>query len=126
MVRRFGCAALGIGSWTGDTAAGADFLQAVKTIYTDAWLVPVGVTDDSATATACTISAHCIGDSFKIIQRGDADVMICGGTEACITLGTVKAWEAIRVMADDTCRPFSKGRRGLVGTLWSYAHQDPV
>jgi nodulation protein E len=41
-------------------------------------------------------------------------VALAGGTEACITVGTVKAWEAMRVMADDTCRPFSKGRRGLV------------
>src|SRR5581483_2907065 len=40
---------------------------------------------NSATATACTSSAHAIGDSFKIIQRGDADVMICGGAEAAVT-----------------------------------------
>lgn len=40
---------------------------------------------NSATATACTTSAHAIGDSFKIIQRGDAEVMICGGAEACVT-----------------------------------------
>ena len=38
---------------------------------------------NSATATACSASAHAIGDSFKIIQRGDADIMICGGAEAC-------------------------------------------
>ncbi|MDA2914904.1 beta-ketoacyl-[acyl-carrier-protein] synthase II, partial [Acidobacteriia bacterium AH_259_A11_L15] len=40
---------------------------------------------NSATATACSASAHAIGDSFKIIARGDADAMICGGTEAAIT-----------------------------------------
>ena len=49
-----------------------------------------------------------------LLQSGVADVALAGGTEACITVSTVKAWEAMRVLADDTCRPFSKGRRGLV------------
>src|SRR5258708_32690294 len=40
---------------------------------------------NSATATACTTSAHSIGDSYRLIQHGYADAMICGGTEACIT-----------------------------------------
>ena len=43
-----------------------------------------------------------------------ADVAVAGASEACLTLGMVKAWEAMRVLADDTCRPFSKQRRGLV------------
>ncbi len=51
---------------------------------------------NSATATACTTSAHSIGDSFKIIQRGDADVMICGGAEACITPMGVGGFAAMR------------------------------
>ncbi len=51
---------------------------------------------NSATATACTTSAHSIGDSFKIIQRDDADVMICGGTEAVITPLGVGGFAAMR------------------------------
>jgi nodulation protein E len=49
-----------------------------------------------------------------LLQSGAADVALAGGTEACFTLSTIKAWEAMRVLADDTCRPFSRGRRGLV------------
>lgn len=67
-----------------------------------------------AVASACASSNHALGQALMLLQTGNADVALAGGVEACITLGTVKAWEAMRVMADDTCRPFSKGRRGLV------------
>jgi 3-oxoacyl-[acyl-carrier-protein] synthase II len=75
---------------------------------------------NSATATACTTSAHSIGDSFKIIQRGDADVMICGGTEACITpmgIGGFAAMRALSQRNDDPAhasRPFDRDRDGFV------------
>ncbi len=67
-----------------------------------------------AVASACASSNHALGQALMLLQTGTADVALAGGVEACITVGTVKAWEAMRVMADDTCRPFSKGRRGLV------------
>ena len=67
-----------------------------------------------AVASACASSNHAIGQALMLLQSGVADVALAGGTEACITVSTVKAWEAMRVLADDTCRPFSKGRRGLV------------
>jgi nodulation protein E len=49
-----------------------------------------------------------------MIRAGLVDAAVVGGTEACITLGTLRAWEAMRVLSPDTCRPFSAGRRGLV------------
>lgn len=67
-----------------------------------------------AVASACASSNHAIAQAQMLLQTGAADVALTGGAEACITVGTVKAWEAMRVMADDTCRPFSKGRKGLV------------
>jgi nodulation protein E len=67
-----------------------------------------------AVASACASSNHAIGQALLLLQTGQAEVALAGGAEACITLGTVKAWEAMRVLADDTCRPFSAGRRGLV------------
>ncbi len=75
---------------------------------------------NSATATACTTSAHSIGDSFKIIQRGDADAMICGGTEACITpmgVGGFAAMRALSTRNDDpehASRPWDHDRDGFV------------
>ncbi len=67
-----------------------------------------------AVASACASSNHAVAQALMLLQSGVADVALTGGVEACITVGTVKAWEAMRVMADDTCRPFSKGRKGLV------------
>jgi 3-oxoacyl-[acyl-carrier-protein] synthase II len=75
---------------------------------------------NSATATACTTGAHCVGDSFKIIQRGDADAMICGGTEAAITpmgIGGFAAMRALSQRNDDparSSRPWEKHRDGFV------------
>jgi 3-oxoacyl-[acyl-carrier-protein] synthase II len=75
---------------------------------------------NSATATACTTSAHSIGDSFRLIQRGDADVMICGGSEACITpmgVGGFAAMRALSTRNDEpqrASRPWDKDRDGFV------------
>ena len=75
---------------------------------------------NSATATACTTSAHSIGDSFRIIQRGEADVMICGGTEACITpmgIGGFAAMRALSTRNDEperASRPWDRDRDGFV------------
>src|SRR5262245_29932072 len=75
---------------------------------------------NSATATACSTGAHAIGDSFKIIQRGDAVAMICGGSEGAITPMSVGGFAAMRALStrnDDpprASRPFDKDRDGFV------------
>ncbi|HEX8473615.1 MAG TPA: beta-ketoacyl-ACP synthase II [Pyrinomonadaceae bacterium] len=75
---------------------------------------------NSATATACSAGAHAIGDSFKIIQRGDADVMICGGAESAITPMSVAGFAAMRALStrnDDpthASRPFERDRDGFI------------
>ena len=75
---------------------------------------------NSATATACSASAHAIGDSFKIIERGAADMMICGGTEATITpmgVGGFASMKALSTRNDDPAtasRPFDLDRDGFI------------
>jgi 3-oxoacyl-[acyl-carrier-protein] synthase II len=75
---------------------------------------------NSATATACSASAHAIGDSFKIIERGAAEMMICGGTEATITpmgIGGFASMKALSTRNDDpshASRPFDAQRDGFV------------
>ncbi len=75
---------------------------------------------NSATCTACSSSAHAVGDSFRLIQRGDADVMICGGSEAAITPMGVGGFAAMRALSTRNdaparaSRPFDKLRDGFV------------
>ena len=75
---------------------------------------------NSATATACSASAHAVGDSFKIIERGAAEMMICGGTEATITpmgIGGFASMRALSTRNDDPAhasRPFDANRDGFV------------
>jgi nodulation protein E len=63
---------------------------------------------------ACSSATHAIGLAFQMVRAGIAEAAVAGGAEACINLGTLKGWEGLRVMANDTCRPFSKDRKGLV------------
>jgi nodulation protein E len=65
-------------------------------------------------STACSSSNHAIGQAFWMVRSGAAEMAITGGSEAVFSLGFLKAWEAMRVVSPDTCRPFSKDRRGLI------------
>lgn len=65
-------------------------------------------------ASACASSNHAFAQAAMMIRAGIVDSAVVGGTEACITLGVMLAWEAMRVLAPDACRPFSANRRGLV------------
>lgn len=67
-----------------------------------------------AVVSACASANHAMSQAFEMVRSGRADVAVTGGSEACITVPCVKAWEAVRVTADDTCRPFCKQRRGMV------------
>jgi nodulation protein E len=65
-------------------------------------------------STACSSSNHAIGQAFWMVRSGAVEMAIAGGSEAFFSLGFLKAWEAMRVVSPDTCRPFSKDRRGLI------------
>jgi len=73
-----------------------------------------------APTTACSSGAHAIGEAARMIERGDADFMLTGGSDAPITYGVLRCWEGMRVLApegDDAtraCRPFSRDRQGIV------------
>ena len=74
-----------------------------------------GLTGPSfAVVSACASANHAMAQAFEMVRSGKVDFALTGGAEACITVTTVKAWEAVRVTADDTCRPFCKQRRGMV------------
>lgn len=67
-----------------------------------------------AISSACASSNHAIAQAALLVRHGVADVAIAGGAEAAFTLSGIRAWEAMRVADDDTCRPFCAQRRGLV------------
>ncbi len=65
-------------------------------------------------STACSSSSHAIGQAFWMVRSGIIDLAITGGSEAMFSMGILKAWEAMRVVSPDTCRPFSRDRNGLI------------
>ena len=65
-------------------------------------------------ATACASSNHAMGQAFNMVRCGMAEVMVTGGSEAMLCFGGIKAWEGLRVMSRDACRPFSANRNGMV------------
>jgi nodulation protein E len=74
-----------------------------------------GITGPAYTiSTACASSTHAVGQAFWLVRQGAAEVAVTGGSEAPFSLGHLKAWEALRVVSPDTCRPFSKDRRGMI------------
>ena len=66
------------------------------------------------TSTACSSANHAIGNAFWLVRQGALDAAITGGSEAGFVSGHLRAWESMRVVAADTCRPFSKQRTGMI------------
>ena len=74
-----------------------------------------GITGPSFTiSTACSSAGHAIGQAFWMVRSGVTDLAITGGSEAPFSFGILKAWEAMRVVSPETCRPFDKDRRGMI------------
>ena len=65
-------------------------------------------------STACASGNHAIGNAFWMVRNGISDLAITGGSETPFSFGYLKAWEAIRVVSPETCRPFSKNRQGII------------
>lgn len=65
-------------------------------------------------ATACASSNHAMGQAFQMVRSGASRVMLTGGSESMLCFGGIKAWEGLRVMSNDACRPFSRNRNGMV------------
>jgi nodulation protein E len=65
-------------------------------------------------STACSSSNHAIGQAFHLVRSGAVEAALTGGTESVLCFGGMKAWEGLRVMSSDACRPFSKTRNGMV------------
>jgi nodulation protein E len=65
-------------------------------------------------STACSSANHAIGQAFWMVRNGQVKLALTGGSEAPFSFGILKAWEAMRVVSPDTCRPFCQGRQGLI------------
>ncbi len=75
----------------------------------------LGITGPTfAVSSACASATHAIGQAFQMIRCGAVTCAMTGGTDACITPGVLRGWEALRILAADTCRPFSRDRTGMV------------
>ncbi|HEV7257954.1 MAG TPA: beta-ketoacyl-[acyl-carrier-protein] synthase family protein [Bosea sp. (in: a-proteobacteria)] len=66
------------------------------------------------TSSACASSNHAIGTALQFLRAGLADIIVAGGTEAPLTVGTLHAWDSMKIMSRTACRPFAAGRDGLV------------
>ena len=74
-----------------------------------------GITGPAFTlSTACSSANHAIGQAFWMVRQGLVEVAVTGGSEAPLSYANLKAWEAMRVVSPDTCRPFSKNRSGMI------------
>ncbi len=74
-----------------------------------------GIVGPSLTiSTACSSAGHAIGQAYWMVRSGVSELAICGGSEAPFSFGILKAWEAMRVVSPDACRPFSKDRHGMI------------
>lgn len=84
--------------------AGASHIAMDTGITGPAWTV----------STACSSSNHALGQAYWLVRDGIAELALAGGSEAPFSFGNLKAWEAMRVVAPDTCRPFARDRKGMV------------
>ncbi len=75
----------------------------------------LGITGPAYTvSTACSSASHAIGQAYWMVRSGSVDLALAGGSEAPFSFGILKAWEAMRVVSPDTCRPFSQDRSGMI------------
>ncbi|MGE0406568.1 MAG: beta-ketoacyl synthase [Candidatus Korobacteraceae bacterium] len=89
--------------------------RAMANAGTSAICMELGVTGPAFTlSTACASSNHALGQAFWMVRNGVVEAAIAGGSEAPFSYVHLKAWEAMRVVAPNTCRPFSRDRQGMV------------
>ena len=65
-------------------------------------------------SSACSTSNHALGVAMMMLRTGQSRIVLAGGSETSFSIGAMKAWEALRVVAPDTCRPFSRDRKGMI------------